>query len=251
MSFPQDAETKGLVESFTRLNALADLMREARSEVPDRITVEDSSGALSLTMRGDGAIEDLQIDSGWRDEIEPEDLGGAITALIGEARTGLYEGANAYIEERADEFEDRVGDAVQMGGPGDAIQAKTDEIMFRSADQGQVLASQAFEDLFDFTARVNLMIDDFESAGADEASGEDEEFPDGEAFVCEESGGLIVRVMINPDWARTTSTATIRRELSEVLTSVEGDAVDDDAGAVLGDAEQLIVDLLGVLRSLS
>lgn len=251
MSFPQSIELDGLVESFSRMNALADLMREASDHVPDRITVEDPTESLRLTMDRGGAIEDLQIDGGWRDEIEPDELGGALTALIGEARTRLYEDADAYIAEHADEFEERADGGAQLSAASAEIQARADELSRRSADQGQVLMEQVLSGLSDLFDRADRVLADFDEAGVPGASEEEDEFADGEAFICEESGGIIRRVSINPTWARVTPTVRIRNELVEVLTSCEADAFDGDSDSFLGDAEQSVVDLLGILNSLS
>ena len=256
MSFPQDAETKGLVESFTRLSALADLMREARSEVPDRITVEDSSGALSLTMRGDGAIEDLQIDNDWQDEIEPEDLGDTISALIGEARGGLYEGLNSYIEDCDGDFGVNEGGRVrQDDAPSavDDVQVQSERLLSMAADQGDVLYSQALEGAYGMLERVDQVVEDLDSLELEAVDvGAEMELDSGESFACESAGRSIVRVAISPGWARTTPTPIIRRELLEVMTSAGDDAEEpNEIESFIGNAERTVVDLLSVLRSFS
>ena len=68
--------------------------------------MEDSTQSLELTMLNDGTIEDFHIESDWRDNIDPEDLGASITALIGDANTELLSASGTFLEENYEDWQE-------------------------------------------------------------------------------------------------------------------------------------------------
>ena len=215
-------ELHGLVKIGARLDALAGLMNEASEGLPDRVSVEDSTGVLELTMLRDGTIEDFQMESDWKDEIDPEDLGDAVTALLGEARAELMESIEEAVSE---EYEELLDDDESFNILTDSFaeRIRNEAAAARDRSYGSVVSlQQALDDADSFIDRVHTAIND------PAFFNRDDDQPDLSAPVaCGRVGGKPVSIHINDSWARTTPYASVQADIRQELTAEgEGDSAD-------------------------
>lgn len=233
----------GLVKIGARLDALASLMLEASEGLPESITVEDSKGVLELTMLRDGSVEDFQMESGWKEEIDPGDLGEAVNALLGEARTNLFEPIEEAI---SDQYEEMIDDDESFNILTDSFVEKIRAEAAANLDRSYnsfVPLQQALDDADSFMDRAYAAINDFESF----VSGDEE--PDFcEPVVCRRIGGKVISIHVNGNWARSAPYPTVQAEIRRGLTvdtddystellqelSSQGDVVFDQLIASMG-----------------
>lgn len=207
-------EMYGLLKIGARLDALAGLMLEAGEGLPESVTVEDSTGMLELTMLRDGSVEDFQMENDWKEEIDPEDLGDAVSALLGEARTELFEPIEEAV---SDQYEEMIDDDESFNILTDSfvekIRAEEAAILDRSRNSFVPL-QQALDDADSFMDRAYAAINDFESF----VSG-DEESDFCEPVVCRRISGKVISIHVNGNWARSAPYPTVQAEIRRGLTA--------------------------------
>ena len=98
---PQMSSELGeLARLAVQMEDLAQRVMGASENVPDEVTVVDGTESLLITMRRDGSVADFQMESDWKDSIEPDDLGDALLAELKGRNTLDWQGigADAYKE---------------------------------------------------------------------------------------------------------------------------------------------------------
>lgn len=111
MTMPQMSSELGeLARLAVQMEDLAQRVMGASENVPDEVTVVDGTESLLITMRRDGSVEDFQMESDWKDSIEPDDLGDALTMLLGEAQYELMSGFDEALVESYDGPQEDEGD---------------------------------------------------------------------------------------------------------------------------------------------
>lgn len=101
MTMPQMSSELGeLARLAVQMEDLAQRVMGASENVPDEVTVVDGTESLLITMRRDGSVADFQMESDWKDSIEPDDLGDALLAELKGRNTLDWQGigADAYKE---------------------------------------------------------------------------------------------------------------------------------------------------------
>lgn len=111
MTMPQMSSELGeLARLAVQMEDLAQRVMGASENVPDEVTVVDGTESLLITMRRDGSVEDFQMESDWKDSIEPDDLGDALTMFLGEAQYELMSGFDEALVESYDGPQEDEGD---------------------------------------------------------------------------------------------------------------------------------------------
>lgn len=101
MTMPQMSSELGeLARLAVQMEDLAQRVMGASENVPVEVTVVDGTESLLITMRRDGSVADFQMESDWKDSIEPDDLGDALLAELKGRNTLDWQGigADAYKE---------------------------------------------------------------------------------------------------------------------------------------------------------
>ncbi|MBB6333937.1 hypothetical protein [Schaalia hyovaginalis] len=83
-SIPLDED---LIAAIARLESVVGVLEGAAREVPETAEGRDDTGMIAIVVRNTGSIADLPIDYRWRDDLDPAELGSALTAAIGDARS--------------------------------------------------------------------------------------------------------------------------------------------------------------------
>lgn len=235
------SELDDLLDVVGKLSSLSKLMAEAGENIPDSVTVEDDTGMLQLTVLRDGSIEDFQMESDWKDEIDPEDLGDVLTALVSEGMRELLGDADAFLLENLDEGGLEDDDLAVDDEAVERVQDDADSLVRQAQERGPVLRQQAEERAEEFIERSLDALNAGEPLDDDVVS--DEGVDD---IVCQSSGGTVTRVVVNDAWARTTPTAAVRQRIAEELAEASGDSApmfgfgDGESGEVLLDMLQLL-----------
>ena len=218
MSLPQIPDLDGLMEAFDKISALTDLMAEAQAQAPDSVTVEDSTQSLELTMLNDGTIEDFHIESDWRDNIDPEDLGASITALIGDANTELLSASGTFLEENYEDW-----------------QEEQEEHEFNSLTSPVV--QQTRQDADEILERASGQMVPLDDSLAEAFS-----FVDDALAKARASAGIVTSVGVDPAWAAATPYPVLRSRIFDALVGQDGEDSDQESFAQRGEAitEQLL-----------
>lgn len=241
MSLPQIPDLDGLMEAFDKISALTDLMAEAQAQAPDSVTVEDSTQSLELTMLNDGTIEDFHIESDWRDNIDPEDLGASITALIGDANTELLSASGTFLEENYEDWQEEQEEREFNSLTSPVVQQTrqdADEILERASGQMVPLddsLAEAFSFVDDALAKARAF------AAMNEGAASDEDHV-GEEVWCERTAGIVTSVGVDPAWAAATPYPVLRSRIFDALVGQDGEDSDQESFARRGEAitEQLL-----------
>lgn len=235
------SELDDLLDVVGKLSSLSKLMAEAGENIPDSVTMEDDTGMLQLTVLRDGSIEDFQMESDWKDEIDPEDLGDVLTALVTEGIRELLGDVDAFLVENLDEGGLGDDDPVLDDEAVERIQDDADSLVRQAQERGPVLRQQAEEYAEEYIERsldalnAGEPLDDELLAGAGVKD-----------VACQSSGGTVTRVVVNGAWARTTPTAAVRQRIAEELAEASGNSApmfgfgDGESGEVLLDMLQLL-----------
>ena len=208
-------ELGDLARLVVQMEDLAERIVGVGENVPDEVTVVDDTESLLVTMRRDGSVADFQMESDWRDSIDPDDLGDVVTTLLGEAQ---YELMSGFDEALAESF-----DGPQEDEDAESINLLTDprvrkfeagvEEFLESSRSDAVPLEQAREDADAYIDRVRAMLAD-PSLGS--GSGE----PDGDSPVwCERMAGRPTAVHVDGYWARTTPFVTVGAAIRDELTT--------------------------------
>lgn len=83
-SIPLDED---LIAAIARLESVVGVLEGAAREVPETAEGRDDTGMIAIVVRNTGSIADLSIDYRWRDDLDPAELGSALTAANGDARS--------------------------------------------------------------------------------------------------------------------------------------------------------------------
>ena len=220
MTMPQMSSELGeLARLAVQMEDLAQRVMGASENVPDEVTVVDGTESLLITMRRDGSVADFQMESDWKDSIEPDDLGDALTMLLGEAQYELMSDFDEALAESYDGPQEDEGD--------ESINFLTDprvrefeagvEEFLENSRSDVVPLEQAREDADAYIDRVRAMLAD-PSLGAD--SGE----PDcGSPVRCERMAGRPTAIHVDGYWAGTTPFVTVRAAIRNELTTAAED----------------------------
>lgn len=236
-------ELHGLVKIGARLDALAGLMNEASEGLPDRVSVEDSTGMLELTMLRDGTIEDFQMESDWKDEIDPEDLGDAVTALLGDARVELMESIEEAVSE---EYEELLDDDESFNILTDSFAEKIRNEVAAARDRsyGSVVSlQQALDDADSFMDRAHAALNDPVLLGVDD------EVNLSESVACSRVGGKPISIRVNSSWARTTPYAAVQAGIREELTAEIDDYAADLVQELTSQGDTVFEQLIAAMRN--
>ena len=234
-------ELGDLARLAVQMEDLAERIMGVGENVPDEVTVVDDTESLLVTMRRDGSVADFQMESDWKDEIDPEDLGDVLTALVSEGMRELLGDADAFLLENLDEGGLEGDDLAVDDEAVERVQDDADSLVRQAQERGPVLRQQAEERAEEFIERSLDALNAGEPLDDDVVS--DEGVDD---IVCQSSGGTVTRVVVNDAWARTTPTAAVRQRIAEELAEASGDSApmfgfgDGESGEVLLDMLQLL-----------
>ena len=237
------SELEGLVKAAVQLSALSRVMSEASESIPDIVTVEDDTGMLQLTVLRDGSVDDFQMESDWKDEIDPEDLGDALTALIGEAHHELFDGFEEAVADAIDDQDEEEDEEINVLTDSRVQQFKedADALLRRAADDvAPVPFEQTIENLNAYVDRVSAMVDDpeFLRGGA----------PLGESAPvwCDSVSGRPTSVHVDGYWAKTTPFVAVQAAIREALV-VDADDIEVVADELASDGASIVAQLIGDL----
>ncbi len=208
-------ELGDLARLVVQMEDLAERIVGVGENVPDEVTVVDDTESLLVTMRRDGSVADFQMESDWKDSIEPDDLGDALTMLLGEAQ---YELMSDFDEALAESY-----DGPQEDEDAESINLLTDprvrefeagvEEFLENSRSNAVPLEQAHEDADAYIDRVRAML-------ADPSLGSGSGGPDGDSPVwCERMAGRPTAVHVDGYWARTTPFVTVGAAIRDELTT--------------------------------
>ena len=244
MSFSEvPPELEDLMRTAARLSSFSALVSEASENIPDSVTVVDSTESLQLTMLRDGSIEDFVIEVDWQDEIDPEDLGDALTALIGEAHHELFDGFEEAVADAIDDQDEEEDEEINVLTDSRVQQFKedADALLRRAADDvAPVPFEQTIENLNAYVDRVSAMVDDpeFLRGGA----------PVGETAPvwCDSVSGRPTSVHVDGYWAKTTPFVAVQAAIREALV-VDADDIEVVADELASDGASIVAQLIGDL----
>ena len=232
-----------LMRTAARLSSFSALVSEASENIPDSVTVVDSTESLQLTMLRDGSIEDFVIESDWQDEIDPEDLGDALTALIGEAHHELFDGFEEAVADAIDDQDEEEDEEINVLTDSRVQQFKedADALLRRAADDvAPVPFEQTIVNLNAYVDRVSAMVDDpeFLRGGA----------PLGESAPvwCDSVSGRPTSVHVDGYWAKTTPFVAVQAAIREALV-VDADDIEVVADELASDGASIVAQLIGDL----
>ena len=229
------------MRTAARLSSFSALVREASENIPDSVTVVDSTESLQLTMLRDGSIEDFVIESDWQDEINPEDLGDALTALLGEAQSELLSGFDEALGEMSDDFEDIENEPINLLTDPRVrqIQEDSEELIRRSYEEA-VPREVAIENANAYVERVFTMLDDpgFLNGGA-------VEYDDSMPVWCERAAGRPTAVHVNAYWAQTQPFVTVQAAIRDELMVEPDNGVEGIPDDLVSQGSTITTQLIG------
>lgn len=242
MSFSEvPPELEDLMRTAARLSSFSALVSEASENIPDSVTVVDSTESLQLTMLRDGSIEDFVIESDWQDEIDPEDLGDALTALLGEAQSELLSGFDEALGEMSDDFEDIENEPINLLTDPRVrqIQEDSEELIRRSYEEA-VPREVAIENANAYVERVFTMLDDpgFLNGGA-------VEYDDSMPVWCERAAGRPTAVHVNAYWAQTQPFVTVQAAIRDELMVEPDNGVEGIPDDLVSQGSTITTQLIG------
>lgn len=230
-----------LMRTAARLSSFSALVSEASESIPDSVTVVDSTESLQLTMLRDGSIEDFVIESDWQDEIDPEDLGDALTALLGEAQSELLSGFDEALGEMSDDFEDIENEPINLLTDPRVrqIQEDSEELIRRSYEEA-VPREVAIENANAYVERVFTMLDDpgFLNGGA-------VEYDDSMPVWCERAAGRPTAVHVNAYWAQTQPFVTVQAAIRDELMVEPDNGVEGIPDDLVSQGSTITTQLIG------
>ena len=229
------------MRTAARLSSFSALVSEASENIPDSVTVVDSTESLQLTMLRDGSIEDFVIESDWQDEIDPEDLGDALTALLGEAQSELLSGFDEALGEMSDDFEDIENEPINLLTDPRVrqIQEDSEELIRRSYEEA-VPREVAIENANAYVERVFTMLDDpgFLNGGA-------VEYDDSMPVWCERAAGRPTAVHVNAYWAQTQPFVTVQAAIRDELMVEPDNGVEGIPDDLVSQGSTITTQLIG------
>ena len=229
------------MRTAARLSSFSALVSEASESIPDSVTVVDSTESLQLTMLRDGSIEDFVIESDWQDEIDPEDLGDALTALLGEAQSELLSGFDEALGEMSDDFEDIENEPINLLTDPRVrqIQEDSEELIRRSYEEA-VPREVAIENANAYVERVFTMLDDpgFLNGGA-------VEYDDSMPVWCERAAGRPTAVHVNAYWAQTQPFVTVQAAIRDELMVEPDNGVEGIPDDLVSQGSTITTQLIG------
>ena len=242
MSFSEvPPELEDLMRTAARLSSFSALVSEASENIPDSVTVVDSTESLQLTMLRDGSIEDFVIESDWQDEIDPEDLGDALTALLGEAQSELLSGFDEALGEMSDDFEDIENEPINLLTDPRVrqIQEDSEELIRRSYEEA-VPREVAIENANAYVERGFTMLDDpgFLNGGA-------VEYDDSMPVWCERAAGRPTAVHVNAYWAQTQPFVTVQAAIRDELMVEPDNGVEGIPDDLVSQGSTITTQLIG------
>ena len=239
------SELEGLVKAAVQLSALSRVMSEASESIPDSVTVVDSTESLQLTMLRDGSIEDFVIESDWQDEIDPEDLGDALTALLGEAQSELLGGFDEALGEMSDDFEDIENEPINLLTDPRVrqIQEDAEELTRRSYEEA-VPREVAIENANAYAERVLAMLDDPDFLNGGAAAECDDSVP----VWCERAAGHPTAVHVNAYWAQTQPFVTVQAAIRDELMAEPDNAIEGLSDDLVSQGNTIAAQLIGSIR---
>lgn len=246
MSFSEvPPELEDLMRTTARLSSFSALMNEASENVPDSVTVVDSTESLQLTMLRDGSIEDFVIESDWQDEIDPEDLGDALTALLGEAQSELLSGFDEALGEMSDDFEDIENEPVNLlTDPWvRQIQEDAEELTRRSYEEA-VPREVAIENANAYAERVFALLDDPDFLNGGAAA----EYDDSTPVWCERAAGRPTAVHVNAYWAQTQPFVTVQAAIRDELMAEPDNDIKGMSDDLLSQGSNILAQLISNIR---
>ena len=231
-----------LMRTAARLSSFSALVSEASENIPDSVTVVDSTESLQLTMLRDGSIEDFVIESDWQDEIDPEDLGDALTALLGEAQSELLSGFDKALEEMPDDFEDIEDEPINLLTDPRVrqIQEDSEELIRRSYEEA-VPREVAIENANALAERMRTMLDDPDFLN----SGAAMEYDDSTPVWCERAAGRPTAVHVNAYWAQTQPFVTVQAAIKEELMAEPDNDIGGMADDLVSQGSTVVAQLIG------
>ena len=234
-----------LMRTAARLSSFSALVSEASENIPDSVTVVDSTESLQLTMLRDGSIEDFVIESDWQDEIDPEDLGDALTALLGEAQSELLSGFDKALEEMSDDFEDIENEPINLLTDPRVrqIQEDSEELIRRSYEEA-VPREVAIENANALAERMRTMLDDPDFLN----SGAAMEYDDSTPVWCERAAGHPTAVHVNAYWAQTQPFVTVQAAIKEELMAEPDNDIGGMADDLVSQGSTVVAQLIGSIR---
>ena len=246
MSFSEvPPELEDLMRTAARLSSFSALVSEASENIPDSVTVVDSTESLQLTMLRDGSIEDFVIESDWQDEIDPEDLGDALTALLGEAQSELLSGFDEALGEMSDDFEDIENEPVNLltDPRVQQIQEDAEELLRRSYDEA-VPREVAIENANAYAERVLALLDDPDFLNGGAAV----EYDDSAPVWCERASGRPTAVHVNAYWAQTQPFVTVQAAIKDELMAEPDNDIESLSDDLASQGSAIIAQLIGNIR---
>ena len=236
-------ELGDLARLVVQMEDLAERIVGVVENVPDEVTVVDDTESLLVTMRRDGSVADFQMESDWKDEIDPEDLGDALTALIGEAHHELFDGFEEAVADAIDDQDEEEDEEINVLTDSRVQQFKedADALLRRAADDvAPVPFEQTIENLNAYVDRVSAMVDDpeFLRGGA----------PVGESAPvwCDSVSGRPTSVHVDGYWAKTTPFVAVQAAIREALV-VDADDIEVVADELASDGASIVAQLIGDL----
>ena len=233
------------MRTAARLSSFSALVSEASENIPDSVTVVDSTESLQLTMLRDGSIEDFVIESDWQDEIDPEDLGDALTALLGEAQSELLSGFDEALGEMSDDFEDIENEPVNLltDPRVQQIQEDAEELLRRSYDEA-VPREVAIENANAYAERVLALLDDPDFLNGGVAA----EYDDSTSVWCERISGRPTAVHVNPYWAQTQPFVTVQAAIKDELMAEPDNEIGGMSEDLASQGSTIIAQLISNIR---
>ena len=234
-----------LMRTAARLNSISALMNEASESVPDSVTVADSTESLQLTMLSDGSIEDFVIENDWQDEIDPEDLGDTLTALLGEAQSELLSGFDEALGEMSDDFEDIADEPINLLTDPRVrqIQEDAEELLRRSYDEA-VPQEVAIENANAYAERVLALLGDSDFLNGGAAA----EYDDSAPVWCERTSGRPTVVHVNAYWAQTQPFVTVQAAIKDELMAEPDSDIESLSDDLVSQGNTIIAQLIGSIR---
>ena len=236
-SIPLDED---LIAAIARLESVVGVLEGAAREVPETAEGRDDTGMIAIVVRNTGSIADLSIDYRWRDDLDPAELGSALTAAIGDARNELLQGAEDYAARHRDD-----ADGVDADRTRERIEEVSSGMLATSLFVAPASVEELVEEALQKADALDGLAHDIEAIARDDAS-ESLNPTSVDPIVVRRAGGQVIGVDVDPQWAKNTPTAMLVQRLVDAVVTT-GDL---PIAAGNDEADMTILRLLSTLHSL-
>ena len=236
-SIPLDED---LIAAIARLESVVGVLEGAAREVPETAEGRDDTGMVAVVVRNTGSIADLSIDYRWRDDLDPVELGSALTAAIGDARNELLQGAEDYAARHRDDVEGVDADRTR-----ERIEEASRSMLATSLFVAPASVDDLVEEVLQKADALDGLAHDIKSLARDDSS-ETSKPTSIDPIVVRRAGGQVTGIDVDPQWAKNTPTAMLVQRLVNAVVPAD----DPPIAAGNDDADMTILRLLSTLHSL-